>query len=332
MERQSVSSSGIKGLPVKVAALTALIPLVAIGLIVYALSSRGMFEPSLRIHALARDAEGASVGMAVTYAGYPIGNVTRMELTETGEVRLDLRLRAKDARFLRATSVFTLSKPLIGPARIDAASPDMNAPRLADGAQVTLVSNDATAGIPDLVAKVNEVLQSINQLTGEDSSLQRSLANFQSITGRMDGEYGMLEALTGSTENAQGILSIVMNVNALVQSLQATSMRVERLLAKADAKVFDQGGVLDEAQKSMLQVTAMLAETRERLQMLDAVLLNVQAATANARDATGNVKEATDDLGSLRAQIEMNIEKVQTMVEEINRRWPFAKDRRIALP
>jgi phospholipid/cholesterol/gamma-HCH transport system substrate-binding protein len=325
MERDSVSSSGIRGLSLKVALLTALIPLVVIGLILYALSSRGLFEPNLRIYALTRNAEGASVGMAVTYAGYPIGNVTRMQLTDTGEVRLDLRLRKKDARFLRESSVFTLSKPLIGAARIDAATPDMDGQPLAEGAQVSLLSNDATAAIPDLVASVQEVLQSVNELTGKDSSLQRSLANFQSITEKMNSEYGLLEAVTGSADNARGILNTMTKVNALVDSLNATSMRTERLLAKADAKVFDQGGVLEEAGQSMQQLTALLSETRQRLQIVDNVLANAQAATAN-------VKDATEDLGSLRTQIEANIEKVQAMVDEINRRWPFAGDRRITLP
>ena len=45
-----------------------------------------------------------------------------------------------------------------------------------------------------------------------------------------------------------------------------------------------------------------------------------------------NVRESTTDLGALRAEVETNLRKVETLVNEINRKWPFARDTELKLP
>ena len=69
----------------------------------------------------------------------------------------------------------------------------------------------------------------------------------------------------------------------------------------------------------------MLAETRNSLKKVDAVLVEAQAIGANTR-------EATTDLGALRADVESNLRKVEGLVNEIQRKWPFARDTEIRLP
>ena len=72
-------------------------------------------------------------------------------------------------------------------------------------------------------------------------------------------------------------------------------------------------------------LNALLAETRSSLKKIDAVLIEAQAIGANTR-------EATTDLSSLRAEVEASLRKVEHLVNEINRKWPFARDAQIKLP
>jgi hypothetical protein len=51
------------------------------------------------------------------------------------------------------------------------------------------------------------------------------------------------------------------------------------------------------------------------------VLVEAQAVGANA-------KAATADLGPLRADVESNLRKVEQLVNDINRKWPFKRNRR----
>ena len=73
------------------------------------------------------------------------------------------------------------------------------------------------------------------------------------------------------------------------------------------------------------RASGLLADTRASLKKLDAVLVQVEAVAANA-------KEGTADLGALRAEVESNLRRVEDLVNEINRKWPFARNTELRLP
>jgi phospholipid/cholesterol/gamma-HCH transport system substrate-binding protein len=58
---------------------------------------------------------------------------------------------------------------------------------------------------------------------------------------------------------------------------------------------------------------------------MDALLADAQAIAANAR-------EASTDLGALRGEVDANLRKLGRMIDEVNRRWPFANEAEIKLP
>jgi phospholipid/cholesterol/gamma-HCH transport system substrate-binding protein len=45
-----------------------------------------------------------------------------------------------------------------------------------------------------------------------------------------------------------------------------------------------------------------------------------------------NARVATTDLGTLRAEVEASLRKIQHLVDEINRKWPFARNAEVNLP
>ena len=55
------------------------------------------------------------------------------------------------------------------------------------------------------------------------------------------------------------------------------------------------------------------------------MLANAETASIDIRSASANVKDATTDLGVLRAEVDDNIRRVNVLITEINRRWPFAR-------
>jgi phospholipid/cholesterol/gamma-HCH transport system substrate-binding protein len=74
-----------------------------------------------------------------------------------------------------------------------------------------------------------------------------------------------------------------------------------------------------------VQLDRLLADARESLKKVDAVLVEAQGIGANVRGATG-------DLGALRADVEANLRKIEGMIGELNRKWPFARDTEVKLP
>jgi phospholipid/cholesterol/gamma-HCH transport system substrate-binding protein len=82
---------------------------------------------------------------------------------------------------------------------------------------------------------------------------------------------------------------------------------------------------MEDAQATVVQLNALLGDARETLKKVDAVLAEAQAVGANARSAT-------TDLGQLRAEVDASLRKVNRLVDEINRKWPFARDTELKLP
>lgn len=332
MERAPVSQPRIRNLGFKVGLLLTLIPFIAIGLVLYALYARGVFESSQELVLIATDAEGVTEGMPIMFSGFPIGQVSSMALTESGEVQIKVWIREKDARWLRTSSVFTLERQFFGGAKIRVTTRNMNDPQLPPGAIGKLVGIDASQDLPQVIARANVVLQNIEEMIKPDSSLNRSLAHLNEVTERMAGEYGMLGSLAGSPENAGQVMETVRGVSALIASLKGVTSRADSMLTRADEKVFAQGGVMDEARKSIVHLNAILGDARESLKKADAVLANAQAVTDDGKATAANIKGATTDLAALRTEVDDSIRKVGVLIDEINRKWPFARKNEIKLP
>ncbi len=284
----------------------------------YLLYARGVFEPSQRLVLLSDDAEGVTVGMDLTFAGFPIGRVRGIELSDDGTTRIVIDVPRKDARWLRESSVFTLTRGLVGNTNLRAFSGVLSDPALPAGAERRVLVGDATAEIPRLVAETRDLIRNLTQLTSSDSALATTLGNVQSASEKIKGPRGALGLLFGNEADAQKLVVTLDRTNALLA-------RVDGLAAKADQQVFGAEGLMPEARAAVVQLNAALLEARESLKKIDAILVDAQAIAGNAR-------AASTDLDALRSEVDANLRKVSRMIDEVNRRWPFAKSPEIKLP
>ena len=284
----------------------------------YLLYARGVFEPTQRLVLTAEDSEGVTVGMDMTFSGFPIGRVRAVELAEDGSVRILVDVPRKDAHWLRQSSVFTLVKGLVGGTTIKAYSGILSDPPLSADAVRPVLVGDATAELPQLLASATEVLSNIAQLTAQDSAIGGTLNEVRSLAERLRGPDGALGVVLGSDQEAKKVVQMLDRVNALLA-------RMDRMVARADSQVFDAGGVMPQVHATVAQLNGLLADTRQSLTKVDAVLAEAQAIGANAKGATA-------DLGALRAEVESNLLRVETMLSDIQRKWPFARQPELKLP
>ena len=85
----------------KATALLLLTAALILGSALYLMYARGMFEATQPLVLLADDSEGVSVGMDMTFSGFPIGRVRRIELAPSGDVRILVDVVQSEARWLR---------------------------------------------------------------------------------------------------------------------------------------------------------------------------------------------------------------------------------------
>ena len=305
----------VRNAELKAALLLILMVALVAGAALYLMYARGAFEPTQRLVLTADDSEGVAVGMDVTFAGFPIGRVQRIELSPEGKARVLVDVPKKDAHWLRTTSIFTLEKGIVGGAKLRAFTGIPTDPPLPDGAERGMLVGDAAAEIPRLLAAARDVLANVAALTAEESALGSSLKNVQGVTEKLNGPNGAMGLIAGEDRKARELLA---NANSLI-------VKADRLVGNADTKVFGKDGVATDAQAAIVQLNGLLSDARASLKKMDAVLVEAQAVGKNAR-------VATEDLGALRADIDSNLRRIEQLVNEINRKWPFKRETEIKLP
>jgi phospholipid/cholesterol/gamma-HCH transport system substrate-binding protein len=301
----------------KAALLLGLFVLLVAGTALYLMYARGAFESTQRLVLVAEDSEGVSVGMDLTFSGFPIGRVRRIELAPDGSARIVIDVPRKDAHWLRQSSVFTLVRSLVGGANLRAYSGVLTDPALPDGAERKVLIGDTAAELPRLVASARELIQNLTQMTAAESALGTSLGNLQTLTERLKGPRGAAGVLFGNEADAQKLSLAIDRVNTLLA-------RIDGMAVKADAQILGPDGLVRESKATIVQLNAMLGEARTSLKKVDGILAEAQVAATNAR-------MATTDLGVLRAEVDTTVRKVERLVTELNRKWPFATEAEMKL-
>ena len=315
----------IRNLEMKATMLLAFTVALIFGSGLFLMKARGYFEPKQQLYLIADNAEGVVAGMDLSFSGFPIGTVQRVLLGEDGQVRIEIDVPTKDAKWLRTSSVFTLIKPLFGGTQLRAYSGVLTDPALPDGAERPVLRGDFNEEVGRVIGAAKDVLDNLNQITAANSELNQAMANLQAFTEKLQGNRGALHAIFGNEQDARKLVAAVERANAAMAQFQGLAANGQRLVSNADQRVFGRNGIADDAQASMRELQGLLQETRGSLKRVDAVL-------KEAEGVAGNVNKATEDLSGLRGDVEANLRKIEDMINDLNRRWPFAKERKIELP
>ncbi len=302
----------------KAAMLLLALALLVGGAALYLAFARGAFEATQKLVLVAEDAEGVGVGMDLTFAGFPIGRVHHVELAPDGNAHILVDVPLHDAHWLRTSSVFAMQRGVVGNTNIRAYTGVLTDPPLPDGAVRTVLRGDATAEIPRLMAEARQLLQNLNAMSNEGSSINQSLAGVKAFTDKLNAPGGALGALLGSDTQTAKLMAALDRTNTLLA-------RLDGLAAKADTQVFGADGVMRDTRTTVTQLNAMLVDARASLKKVDTVLEEAKAVGANAR-------VATTDLGVLRADVETSLRNIDQLINELNRKWPFARDTELKLP
>ena len=293
--------------------------------LVYLLHARGFFEGTFQLKFAAVSADNVAPGVPVVFSGIEIGRVTTLGLNDEGGIIIHARFLRRNAKWLKESSTFTLDKPIVGGAKIRVDTPDLDAPALPDNATVLLLTSDISSELPALVERVKAILDNVEHLTRKDGEIIGTLANMQTVTGRMTGEYGMLESILGSPEKARAVTDSLDKTRALIIKLDGLALKMDGMAVKADAWLFTQDGMAEQTREALAQVRLMLNDAQSSLKKADEMMTNAVAISAD-------VKEGTQDIAALRAEIDDAVRKASALVNEINKKWPFKRDPEVKLP
>ena len=112
---------------------------------------------------------------------------------------------------------------------------------------------------------------------------------------------------------------------ATIERSNALLTKLGAIATQAETQVFGPQGVMPQTLATIRQLDSLLGESRDSLKKVVAILRDAQVISANAKGASA-------DLAALRADVDTNLRKIESLVNEINRKWPFARNTEIQLP
>lgn len=161
-------------------------------------------------------------------------------------------------------------------------------------------------------------------------------ARLRAFTGILDDpplpDGARRDVLIGDASS--GVPELMATVNRLIGNLERLTteqsalakslLEVRRFTAALNGRHGALGALLGN-ERDAAKIGEALEQTRQLLLKADAALADVKAITADTRSATA-------DLDALRAEIDLNLHKVSGMVDDLNRKWPLARQRELGLP
>jgi phospholipid/cholesterol/gamma-HCH transport system substrate-binding protein len=144
---------------------TAVIILLAL---LYLAREKGFFATIHTFTISSKTGEGFTEGMPVVFSGFNIGKVQALELNDKGIVLIKIKIPAKHVKWVRADSAFILYRPLIGVARINVTTDNLDSPPLPeDKIPEVAIVNDINVTI----GKIQPLLETLERLSRKVDSM-----------------------------------------------------------------------------------------------------------------------------------------------------------------
>lgn len=307
-----------RNLELKVGALIIATLFLGLAFLAYIMTAKGAFQRVYTITLITRNADGIAVGMPIVFAGVNIGYVGDMELADNGDIRLGASIQSRYAKWVRQNSLFLLEQPLIGNGKIKVTAGKGDSREIRDHEERPLFGAADTMSVTPLMNKAYTVLDNFDRLTRPQGKIEQLFTDADTVSRSMSGKYGIAGGLLGSDEKARKLTDAITQLQTLLTRLQGISTRTDSILAKTDQQVFGEQGTANDVRK-------LLQESSTAMERLDAVLKNSEVVTANFR-------QGSNDMAELRSQIDESLRKTNQMLGELNKKWPFAKEKPSELP
>lgn len=254
---------------------------------------------------MSKSGDGFSEGMPLVFAGFKIGTVDTMELSDKGTVLIKIKIPERHIKWVRKSSIFILERPLIGQPRIVVYTEDMESP---------VLSQDMTPEI-FLVDSIDEAIQKVQPLL---SKVDRILDNVVTISSNLSQKETLMEMAVGDKESVSSVNEFLQSIDTMGSRLDTILSKVDTVIARTDQGLYGSDGLV-------VLLRTVLSDIIGKLDRLNKVFEDLPAVT-------GQAVKSTEDLERLRKDIDETIYSVQELLKDIDRMIPLKKEREINVP
>ncbi|MBN1626180.1 MAG: MCE family protein [Deltaproteobacteria bacterium] len=302
--------------------ITALLILASIGYVAY---KKDVFSKTYVYTLSSTTGENITEGTPVVFWGFNIGQVSSMELTDSG-VLVQIKIPERNNRVIRAGSRFVLEKPLLSSSRIIVYTDNLNGLPLQESAVPELtVSDDINELIKrgqSIAEKLDMITNNIASITGDMSDPQgdvkRILKNADKVTALLAEKNSLGEMLMGNDESVRSIEEIIKIALDIAERTEEITGRLEALTQEAGEQLYGGEGILTLVREILDELTVKLAK--------------VEITLDNLNKTSAETVDATEDLSLLREDVDETVSAIRNLVDDLDRMIPFKAESEIKLP
>lgn len=275
-------------------------------------TGKGLFEKMHTFTLSSRSGDGFMEGMPVVFSGFNIGKVQALELNDKGFVLIKIKVADRHIKWIRSNSKFVLYRPLIGAARIDVITDNLDSPPLDTEkiAEVTTVNdiNDAITKIEPVLARIGQIADNVEHLTRNLSDpkgdLNRVLGNAEKITTNLAGKKSLVEMAVSDEESVKALNDSLKKLKDITANVDRILIKVDKMADKTDEQIYGNQGTLP-------QVNIILKDVAGKLHKLDKTVDNINIIS-------NETSEGVKDLRILRSDIDDAVKAIDDIVKKLD--------------
>lgn len=271
----------------------------------YIAFKKDMFSKVYTFTFSSKSGGGFSEGMPLVFAGFEIGKVESLELSDTGEVLIKIRVPERHIKWTRSDSIFILERPLIGSPKIVVYTENLKSAVLTPEMRPKIFSVD---NIDEAIQQFRPILQKVDTV----------LNNLVTISTNLSRRNTLLEMAVGDQESVNSINELLKKSKYIGYELDSILKDAHSLTEKTDREIFGTEGLL-------AIIRTILVDISHKLKTLEAAVNDVPKISSNVSKSTG-------ELDKLRQDIDTTIDSANKLITDISKFLPGKKEREIKLP
>lgn len=303
----------------KVGLFIASTTIIIVAALLYLASEKGVFSRVYTFTLSSRSGDGLTEGMPVVFSGFNIGKVSALELDDKGIVLIKIKITQRHVKWIKADSSFILYRPLIGAARIDVVTNNLNSPPLPEDKIVEMRTvndiNDAITKVQPLLEKITKIADNLerlsNNLANPQGDLSRILNNAQKITTTLSAKKSLLEMAVADEESVQA-------VHEALKKIKDITTKIDKMADKTDQQLYGKEGALP-------NINVILKDIAGKLKKLDETVANINKISKDT-------SEGMKDFRMLRSDIDDAVKAIDDVAKTIDALISSKKDPEFKLP
>ena len=294
--------------------------------LLYLANAKGFFAMVHTFTLSSKSGDGFTEGMPVVFSGFNIGKVSALELNEQGIVLIKIKIPQQHVKWIKSDSAFILYRPLIGAARIDVTTNNLNSPPLPldQIKEVVIVNdiNDAIKKAQPLIEEITQIAANVerlsNNLSNPQGDLNRILGNAEKITATLSTKKSLLEMAVADEESIKSVHEALKQVKDIVAGVDQVVKKVDKMADQTDMQLYGKEGTLPQINKILQDLVGKLAK-------LDTTVDNINKISKDT-------SEGLKDFQMLRSDIDDAVNAIDDVAKTIDALISSKKDPEFKLP